>query len=132
MVPLLENARQEEFDTLASSHNAEVSHRQEHHFGMPQRLQHRHATCAMQVFLPFEFLVQSPAFLRGKPPGIPRPVLQQRENDDTQYDGWDSPENVNALPAFKTKQFRVMHGNAVDGLVGSILSSAFDILGLTI
>src|SRR5438093_13322839 len=108
MIPLLENARQKEFDTVASSHNAEVSQRQQPHVAMAQRLEHRHAMPAMQILLPFEFLVQSLAFLRREPSGIPRTVLQQKKNDDTQHDGWNAPENVNALPAFEAKQFRMM------------------------
>ena len=73
----------------------------------------------MQVLLKFELLVQSLAFLRREPSGIVRTVLQQRENDNTQDHRWNAPEDVNALPALKTKQLRVMQRQTVNGFVGS-------------
>src|SRR5258705_1215841 len=88
---------------------------------MTQSLQHRHAARAMYGLLAFEFLLQSAAFLWREPPCIARPILQQEESDNTQNDRGNTPENVNALPAFKAKQLRMMHDHVIHRFIGSNL-----------
>src|SRR5258705_2714997 len=74
---------------------------------------------AMQVLFVFELLMQRIAFLGREPTSIARTILQQREDDDAQEDCWNAPKNIDTLPAFQTKEFRMMHSYAVDGFVGS-------------
>ena len=110
LVPLLQDAGQEELDTVAGRHHEEIGRGQEEHLGMLKGLEDRHVTVSLLVllFLAHQFLFQGIPFIGRQPVRFSGPIGQMQEDQDPQDHRWNSPGNVHPLPALHSQKRRVM------------------------